>query len=173
MLTLGHMERKCMLWRFGKFRLSDQNPGRGTNAFLYLLLHEATHVLYAVLKLTPHPFEKAESVTGTTFTNGIWEKLLIPSKIYGDSLLGKTCFRSGNSVPVNLAPAIYRSLEKTPLYHFMEWPAGRKILQSWKQFIIWQLSWSNLFTCKSVKMTTKLCGLSRWKILRLKGGWNS
>ena len=94
------------------------------NAFVYLLLHEATHVVDAVLKLTPHPLNKSDQVIATSFTSGIWEKLLIPSTRYRNSLLEKTRFRSGNSVPVKLAPAIYRKLEKTPfvsLYGMASW----------------------------------------------------
>jgi hypothetical protein len=96
----------------------------GLNAFLYLLLHEATHVVDAVMKLTPHPLNKTDSVIATSFTNGIWEKLLIPSKIYTDTLLEKTRFRSGNSVSIKLAPAIYSSLEQMPfvsLYGMASW----------------------------------------------------
>lgn len=94
------------------------------NAFLYLLLHEATHIVDAVLKLTPHTLDKSDNVTGTTFTDGIWDKLLTPSKIYSDSLLEKTRFRSGKSVSMKLAPAIYKRLEKTPfvsLYGMASW----------------------------------------------------
>jgi len=94
------------------------------DAFLYLLLHEATHIVDAVLQLTPHPADKADHVLATPFTNGIWHKLLIPSEIYSDTILEKTRFRSGNAVSIKLAPAIYRRLKNTPfasLYGMASW----------------------------------------------------
>ena len=94
------------------------------DAFLYLLLHEATHIVDDVLQLTPHPHQKSDNVIATPFTNGIWHKLLIPSEIYSDTLLEKTRFRSGNAVSIKLAPAIYRRLKNTPfasLYGMASW----------------------------------------------------
>jgi len=88
------------------------------------LLHEATHIVDAVLQLTPHPADKADHVLATPFTNGIWHKLLIPSEIYSDTILEKTRFRSGNAVSIKLAPAIYRRLKKAPfasLYGMASW----------------------------------------------------
>ncbi len=94
------------------------------DALQYVLLHEATHVLDAVLNVTPHPEERGALVEPTPYTKGIWYKMNIPTKPFIDSLLEKTRFRSGKTVPIALAPEIYKALRKTPfasLYGMASW----------------------------------------------------
>lgn len=94
------------------------------DAIQYVLLHEATHVLDAVLNITPHPEERGALVDPTPYTKGIWYKMNIPTKPFIDSLLEKTRFRSGKTVPIALAPEIYEALRKTPfasLYGMASW----------------------------------------------------
>lgn len=93
-------------------------------AIQYVLLHEATHVVDAVLNVTPHPEERGALVDPTPYTQGIWYKMNIPAKPFIDSLLEKTRFRSGKMVPIALAPEIYKALRKTPfasLYGMASW----------------------------------------------------
>lgn len=94
------------------------------DAFVYVLLHEATHVVDAVLKMTP-PIENAtDSVAPTAITSGIWHKMNVPLEPYIDSLIEKTRFRGGGSLPVASAPEIYRRLTKMPfvsLYATASW----------------------------------------------------
>ncbi|WP_439558114.1 hypothetical protein [Dyadobacter sp.] len=72
------------------------------DALIYVLLHEATHVVDVVEELTPR-FDKMDSVvTPTMFTKGIWSKPNVPAEPYLDSLLEKTRFRSGKPVAIGL-----------------------------------------------------------------------
>jgi hypothetical protein len=94
------------------------------DALQYVLLHEATHVLDAVLNITPHPEERGALVEPTPYTKGIWYKMNVPTEPFIDSLLEKTRFRSGKTVPIALAPEIYKALRKTPfasLYGMASW----------------------------------------------------
>lgn len=94
------------------------------DALQYVLLHETTHVLDAVLNVTPHPEERGELVEPTPYTKDIWYKMNIPTEPFIDSLLEKTRFRSGKTVPIALAPEIYKALGKTPfasLYGMASW----------------------------------------------------
>jgi len=48
----------------------------------------------------------------------------VPDDQYVDSLLEKTCFRSGQPMPISLAPEVYRKLAQTPypsLYAMAAW----------------------------------------------------
>src|SRR5207253_2294504 len=84
------------------------------DAILYVLLHEATHVVDAVREITPHLDDKEALVKPTAFTKNVWYKMSVPTRNYTDSLLEKTRFRSGKKVTLNLAPDIYQKLSKTP-----------------------------------------------------------
>ncbi|MCC9168425.1 hypothetical protein [Pontibacter harenae] len=109
----------------------SENPGYeikieagGLDAFLYVLLHEATHVVDAVLEITPHPNDIEALVKPTPFTQDVWQKMNVPTSNSTDSLLEKTRFRSGKTVALALAPNIYQSLGKTPfasLYGMASW----------------------------------------------------
>ncbi|MEO6282902.1 MAG: hypothetical protein ABIN80_13350 [Dyadobacter sp.] len=94
------------------------------DAILYVLLHEATHVADAVLQITPPSFDKAAFVSPTLFTKDIWRQLTLPDPAFTDSLTEKTLFRSGNTVPIELATAIYKKLRDKPfasLYGMASW----------------------------------------------------
>lgn len=94
------------------------------DAMVYVLLHEATHVVDAVLELTPHSEEGDTLVKPTAFTQGIWVEVNVPEKAFISPLLATTRFRSGKQVPVSQAPKIYKELQKTPfasLYSTAAW----------------------------------------------------
>jgi hypothetical protein len=94
------------------------------DAFVYVLLHEATHVVDAVLKLTP-PIENAtDSAAPTLITKGIWYKMNVPFEPYLDSLIEQTLFRGGGRIPIVSAPEIYHTLSRMPfvsLYATASW----------------------------------------------------
>lgn len=94
------------------------------DAFLYVLLHEATHVVDAVLKLTPHMEENDTEFEHTAYTKNIWRLFNVPETGFTNSELEKPRFRSGKVQPIELAGNIYNSLEKTPfvsLYGMASW----------------------------------------------------
>ena len=94
------------------------------DAFVYVLLHEATHVVDAVLKLTPDAEEDENLVQHTPYTKNIWRLFNSPTAIFTNSILEKTRFRSGKVQPITSAKEIYNELEKTPfvsLYGMASW----------------------------------------------------
>lgn len=94
------------------------------DAIQYVLLHEATHVVDAVLGLTPKA-EKVDSlVAHTEFTKNIWRLFNKPMVQFTNTILEKTRFRSGKAQPIASAPDIYNALKKTPfpsLYGMASW----------------------------------------------------
>lgn len=94
------------------------------DAFVYVLLHEATHVVDAVLKLTPHAEEDTKLVAHTKFTKNIWSLFNVPTTKFINQVLEQTRFRSGKVMPILSATEVYNSLEKTPftsLYGMASW----------------------------------------------------
>lgn len=94
------------------------------DAFVYVLLHEATHVVDAVLKLTPHSEEDEILVKHTVYTKNIWRLFNSPIAKFINPILKKTRFRSGKVQPIASAKEIYNALEKTPftsLYGMASW----------------------------------------------------
>ena len=94
------------------------------DALVYVLLHEATHVVDAVLNITPHSEQPEAIVTPTAYTTNVWDKMNVPVKQYIDSLLEKTRFRSGNTIDISIAPDVYSHLKQTPfpsLYAMAAW----------------------------------------------------
>lgn len=94
------------------------------DALVYVLLHEATHVVDVVMKLTPDFTEKDAVVEPTPFTKDIWRLPNVPAEPYLDSLLETTRFRSGQPMAIRLAAEVYPKLAKTPfpsLYGMAAW----------------------------------------------------
>jgi hypothetical protein len=94
------------------------------DAFQYVLVHEATHVVDAVLNLTPNVSEAGDKARPTSFTRNIWYKLNKPVAKFSDSLLEKTRFRTGVIQPLSSAREVYQALKKTPfasLYGMASW----------------------------------------------------
>ena len=104
--------------------LSIQIDAGKLDAILYVLLHEATHVVDIVLNITPHADKTDSSVVQTAFTKNIWRLSNKPVAKFTDSLLETTRFRSGAAQPISSATAIYNALKKTPfpsLYGMAAW----------------------------------------------------
>lgn len=94
------------------------------DAIQYVLLHEATHVVDAVLNLASHPDKKDSLVVHTTFTKNIWSKMNTPVAEFTNPLLENTRFRSGKTQPISSASEVYDALKKTPfpsLYGMASW----------------------------------------------------
>jgi len=98
--------------------------GGSLDAIIYVLMHEATHIVDAVLHINPHPSQATDVVPSTPFTKGIWRMMNIPAEPYIDTLLEQTRFRGGKQVPISQAPEVYARLAKTPfpsLYAMAAW----------------------------------------------------
>jgi len=94
------------------------------DAIIYVLLHEATHVVDAVLNLTPHLDEKENWTGSTTFTQNVWDKFNKPSEKITSPLLETILYRSRKPIAVSSAPAVYKALQQTPfvsLYSTASW----------------------------------------------------
>lgn len=94
------------------------------DAFVYVLLHESTHVVDAVLKLTPDAEEDEDLVQHTVYTKNIWRLFNSPEVKFTNPILENTRFRSGKVQPIAVAKEIYNAIEKTPfvsLYGMASW----------------------------------------------------
>ncbi len=100
---------------------TTQNPNMAVqinagklDAIQYVLLHEATHVVDAVLGFSPQAAKVDSLMAHTVFSKNIWRLFNVPSANFSNPILEKTRFRSGKSQAIASAPAIYESLQKTP-----------------------------------------------------------
>lgn len=95
------------------------------DAIVYVLLHEATHVVDMVLNTTL-PMDDTKQVwpAQTPFAVGIWHKPTEPLGDATNSLLETTRFRSGEVLPISSASDVYKALQETPfcsLYSMASW----------------------------------------------------
>lgn len=100
---------------------TTQNPNMAVqinagklDAIQYVLLHEATHVVDAVLGFSPQAAKVDSLMIHTVFSKNIWRLFNVPSASFSNPILEKTRFRSGKAQAIASAPAIYESLQKTP-----------------------------------------------------------
>lgn len=114
---------------YTSFNLADDSSWRimveagNLDAIQYVFLHEATHVVDAVLHLTPHSNDSGVATSTSIFTNDIWQNQRQPLSIFTDSLLNKARLRN-RSVPIASAAAVYEALSKAPftsLYSMAAW----------------------------------------------------
>lgn len=94
------------------------------DAIVYLLLHEATHIVDLVLDITPYSENNDALVAPTAFTQNVWQKMNIPRQEFINPLLEGTRFRSGATVSIAAAVEVYQSLSETPfasLYGMASW----------------------------------------------------
>ncbi|MGS2764791.1 hypothetical protein [Sinomicrobium sp. M5D2P9] len=94
------------------------------NAMVYVLLHEATHIMDVVMEISPQGEKRNSLVANTPLTKDIWHKRNVPVEAYTDSLLETTRFRSGKPIPIAQAFEVYSTLKKTPfvsLYGMASW----------------------------------------------------
>lgn len=83
------------------------------DAVLYLLLHEATHVVDGTLNLMSHATDHTNP-DNAPFTASIWEQRTVLAPGYRNELLGNTRFRNGKLVPATKAAEVYEALQQTP-----------------------------------------------------------
>jgi hypothetical protein len=94
----------------------------------YVLLHEATHVVDATLKLTPASSETGQlldSAAAKPFTAGVWQSRTLPTPSWRHDLLLHLAFRRGqHALPITDALQVYTLLQQTPfvsLYGSTAW----------------------------------------------------
>ncbi len=99
------------------------DAGTKVDALVYVLLHEATHVVDAAGQITPAVIGKR---TPSTFTAGVWNELALPVAAYRDPLRAHVRFftNGDDTIPVDRAADVYRYLSRTPfvsLYGARNW----------------------------------------------------
>jgi hypothetical protein len=96
------------------------------DAIVYVLLHEATHLVDACLGITPPLRSDDKSANGSTpFTEGVWSEHRTTVPLYRDPLRERMRFRAnGKILAIDHVNSIYPSLSKTPfvsLYSSSNW----------------------------------------------------
>jgi hypothetical protein len=103
------------------------------DAIVYVLLHEATHVVDSSLRITP-----ADGAPATAFTDGVWSARTLIAPPYRDPLLERVKFRaSGAVLPIAQAEAVYAALRRTPfvsLYGSSNWGDDLAEFVTWYHF---------------------------------------
>jgi hypothetical protein len=121
---LTEKERTC--FKADGSTLSVSVEAGKLDALVYVLLHEATHVVDPCLRLTPaiRTDAKAGDVA-TEFTRGVWSDRLIHDPRYRDSVLDRVRYRPGGEViSIDQAESVYKALGRTPfvsLYGSNNW----------------------------------------------------
>jgi hypothetical protein len=117
---LNNKERMCFDGSSSPLSVSIEAGTR--DAILYILLHEAGHMVDSSLGLTA--VHGASAQIGP-FAAGIWSTRLLPIPIYRDPLLLSIKFRNDGKVSkIDRAPELYTALSRTPfvsLYGSSNW----------------------------------------------------
>ena len=94
------------------------------NALVYILLHEATHVLDDVLGISTQAIEADTLVIPSEFSRETWVSINKPKEEFRKSILETTRFRGGGPIAMSLAAEVYQSLQETAfvsLYGMASW----------------------------------------------------
>lgn len=94
------------------------------DAIVYILLHEATHIVDAVLNITPQVDNVDVVISPTPFTANVWYKMNEPKEKSTNAILETTRFRKGKPLPISSTPEVYKALQKSPfatLYSMASW----------------------------------------------------
>ncbi|WP_225587040.1 hypothetical protein [Algoriphagus sp. Y33] len=94
------------------------------NALVYILLHEATHVLDAVLGISTQAIDADTLVIPSEFSRETWVSMNKPKEEFRKSILETTRFRGGGPIAMSLAAEVYQSLQETAfvsLYGMASW----------------------------------------------------
>ena len=109
----------------------------GANALLFVLLHEATHVVDRVLALSPRIDADGRAVAGvasTPFTGGIWVDWQTHEPAIGHGALDAIRLHPGKRAPMAHAADVYTALSGTPfasLYGSANWSEDLAELVAW------------------------------------------
>jgi hypothetical protein len=134
---LTEKEQTCFDTSGSSLRVS-LDAGTKVDALLYVLLHEATHIVDFSERITPPVAAdgrswQADSRPVTPFTEGVWSDLSLPVARFRDPLRERVRFytRSG-ALPVDQAPQVYGWLRRTP---FVSLYGGRNSLDDLAEYV--------------------------------------
>lgn len=103
-------------------------------AIVYVLLHEATHMVDGALGLTPTNDTRPQA-NARLLTTDVWTDRLTVASRYANPLLTALAYRrGGRPVPVAEAPTVYAALQRTPfasLYGSSNWHDDVAELLAW------------------------------------------
>lgn len=122
---LTQKERTC--FETGNSSLNVYIQGGTLDAIVYVLLHEATHIVDGSLQFTPkiRPGDRLEESSPTSFTKDVWSGRTTLAPQYRNTLLESIRFYAGGKVlSVDQAEAVYKALSRTPfvsLYGSNNW----------------------------------------------------
>jgi hypothetical protein len=123
---LTQKERSCFETAGSPLNVSIE---AGTlDAIVYVILHEATHVVDGSLRITQAMRlgdEPADGSPTSSFTKGVWSDRTTIAPQYRDALLERLRFRAGGEIlAIDRAEAVYAALRRTPfvsLYGSSNW----------------------------------------------------
>jgi hypothetical protein len=126
---LTQKEQTCFDTTGSPLRVSVQ-AGTSVDALLYVLIHEATHVIDAAEGITPPLSGKR---LPSPFTEGVWNDLALPVAPYRDPLRAHIRFYTNgdDKISVERAPEVYEWLRRTP---FVSLYGGRNWLDDLAEF---------------------------------------
>jgi hypothetical protein len=123
---LTEKERSCFDAAGSPLSVSIEAGKR--DAIVYVLLHEATHIVDACLGITPSQRsgeQPAEGAPPSAFIEGVWSERTIPASPYRDPLRERVRFYvGGETLAIAQAASVYESLRRTPfasLYGSSNW----------------------------------------------------
>ena len=111
---LTEKEKGC--FDFSNSGLDLRYDAGNLNAFVYVLIHEATHIVDAALGIysnNPNP-NLPEVLSEDRFTKGVWEDRTKVSNKFENELLDSTYFRSRKILPIKKAQEVYAALASSP-----------------------------------------------------------
>jgi hypothetical protein len=114
------------------------DAGTKVDALVYVLLHEATHIVDSCERITPPlagggKAPRTASRPATPFTEGIWNDVTLPVALYRDPLRERVLFYVDcGPLPINHAPDLYEYLRRTP---FASLYGGRNWLDDLAEYV--------------------------------------
>ena len=134
---LTHKERTCFETANSSLNVSIQ--GGTLDAIVYVLLHEATHVVDGSLQITTERGvgDRLDESSVTSFTKDVWTGRTTLAPQYRNTLLESIIFRAdGKVLSVDQAEALYKALSRTPfvsLYGSNNWHDDLAEVVAWYQ----------------------------------------
>lgn len=130
---LTNKERTC--FAFGGSARTVVIEAGALDAIVYVLLHEATHMVDSALGLTPVEGRRPAADDADLLTTGVWTDRLTVASAYANPLLdGLVYRRGGRPVAVTDAHKVYGALQRTPfvsLYASSNWHDDVAELVAW------------------------------------------